>query len=156
MLQRAHAAALAAVLLLCASVARGAEDLGYDPRADPFEQLAAGAAQAKAEGKLVLLIAGGDWCIWCHYLDAFVKRNDDVAAALYETFVVVKAYRGDENENERFFAGLPEAAGYPHFWILSGDSHLLRSQGTLELEDGAKSYDETAFLAFVEHWRERR
>mgnify|MGYP003576020302 CR=1 FL=1 len=156
MLQRAHAAALAAVLILCVNAVRAAEDLGYDPQADPFAALNAAAAQAKSQDKLVLLIAGGDWCVWCHYLDAFVKSDADVAAALYDTFVVLKVYRGDENLNERFFSGLPEAAGYPHFWILSGDGHLLRSQGTLELEDGAKSYDKSAFLAFVERWRERR
>jgi thioredoxin-related protein len=153
MLQRLRAAALVAGLLFGA--AHAAEDLGYDPGADPFVQLQTAAAQAKDEGKHVLLIAGGDWCSWCHYLDAFVKRNAEVASALYDTFVVVKVYYGDDNKNASFFAGWPEAAGYPHFWIFSGDGNLLRSQGTLELEDGAKSYDAAAFLAFVERWQVR-
>jgi len=137
MLRRMFTAAIVGSLLL--GVGGAAETLGYDPQADPFEQLAA-----------------GDWCSWCHYLDAFVKRDADVARALYDTFVVVKVYYGDENKNERFFGSWPEAAGYPHFWIFSADGNLLRSQGTLELEDGGKSYDKEAFLAFAAQWSARR
>jgi hypothetical protein len=154
MSQRIYAAAALAGLLL--GSAHAAEDLGYDPQADPFAQLQAAAVEAKAQDKLVLVVAGGDWCTWCHYLDAFVKRNDEIGRALYDTFVVVKVYYGDDNKNERFFGSWPQAPGYPHFWIFSDDGNLLRSQGTLELEDGAKSYDQDAFLAFIERWRERR
>jgi thiol:disulfide interchange protein len=148
-------AAAASAALLLASGAGSAQGLGYDPDADPFAELAEGAARAKADDKLVLLIAGGEWCIWCHYLDAFVKDNADVAEALYDTFVVVKVYMGEDNENEEFFAGLPTAAGYPHFWVFTGDSHLLSSEQTVVLEDGAKSYDKDKFLAFVDRWKNR-
>ena len=89
----------------CALFALAAEGatLGYDPKADPFEQYHEAVATAEAQGKLVLVIAGGDWCSWCHRLDRFLDRNDDVRARLADAFVVMKVYVGDENYNETFF-----------------------------------------------------
>lgn len=144
-----------AVLALgvCAS-ARAQHDLGYDPAADPFALLETARARAAESDRLVLIIAGGEWCIWCHYLDAFLSEHPDIDKALENTFVVVKAYLGDENYNEAFFATLPEAAGYPHFWIVDPEGDVLDSQNTLPLEDGDKSYDEREFMAFVDRWRQ--
>jgi thioredoxin-related protein len=155
MLRRQFASAAVAFVLLLSSNGRSAEDLGYDPKADPFAQLAQGVALAKAQDKLVLLISGGDWCVWCHYLNAFVKGNADVERQLYDTFVVVKVYVGDENKNERFFSNWPEAAGAPHFWVFSTDGNLLSSQPTLVLEDGDKSYDKQKVLDFIGRWKNR-
>jgi hypothetical protein len=150
-------AAVAGLLISLPPAGFGAEDLGYDPAADPFAELDAARAAANAEDKLVLVVAGGDWCIWCHYLEAFLTNHPALEQRLEETFVVMHAYRGDDNDNASFFATLPEAAGYPHFWIVDpADGALLESQDTLPLEDGDKSYDERAFGAFVDKWRSRR
>jgi thiol:disulfide interchange protein len=132
-----------------------AADIGYDPHANPFQQLDTAVAQAAAEDKLVLLISGGDWCIWCHYLAEFLERDDELDAALHDVFVVAKVYVGADNRNQEFFARLPEAAGAPHFWVLSPAGKLLESQQTVVLEDGNKSYDRAAFAAFIARWRER-
>ena len=147
----------AAALALCAAVApaQPKKDIGYDPHANAFEQLEAAVAKADAEDKLLLLISGGDWCKWCHYLAAFLDRETALDADLHEVFVVQKVYVGDENMNKEFFARLPKAAGAPHFWVLSGTGELLASQDTLPLEDGDKSYDPAKFSAFVEQWRRR-
>ena len=144
-----------AALSLCAALATAQPktDIGYDSRANAFEQLDSAVAAAKAGDKLLLLISGGDWCIWCHYLAAFLERETAIDAALHEVFVVQKVYVGDENLNKEFFARLPEAPGAPHFWVLSQGGELLASQDTLPLEDGAKSYDANKFMAFVEQWR---
>jgi thioredoxin-related protein len=147
----------AAVLMLAASGAgaQSKNDIGYDPRANAFEQLDAAVATAAAEDKLVLLVSGGDWCSWCHYLAAFLEREHALDAALHEVFVVQKVYVGDENMNKEFFGRLPKAAGAPHFWVLSSTGEVLASQNTLPLEDGAKSYDPAKVTAFVEQWRTR-
>ena len=156
MLRRSVVRAVTLGILLGCAAPQAAEDIGYDPRADAAAQLAEGVAQAKSEGKLVLAIAGGDWCIWCHYLNAFVKNNADVDNALHDTFVIVKVYYGDDNKNEAFFSSWPKADGYPHFWVFSGDGNLLSSQPTLPLEDGGKSYDKEEFLAFIARWQDHR
>ncbi|HEY3518246.1 MAG TPA: thioredoxin family protein [Gammaproteobacteria bacterium] len=146
---------LAAALALSGALASAQpkNDIGYDAHANAFEQLDAAVAKADAEDKLLLVISGGDWCKWCHYLAAFLDRETALDAALHAVFVVQKVYVGDENMNKEFFARLPKAAGAPHFWVLSQKGDLLASQDTLPLEDGAKSYDRAKFAAFIERWR---
>ena len=148
-------AAAAAALALGAAFApaQPKKDIGYDSHANAFEQLDAAVAKADAEDKLLLLVSGGDWCIWCHYLADFLDRETALDAALHEVFVVQKVYVGDQNMNKEFFARLPKAAGAPHFWVLSRTGELLASQDTLPLEDGDKSYDRAKFAAFIERWR---
>jgi hypothetical protein len=38
------------------------------------------------DDKLPLVIAGGDWCIGCHYLAAFLERETALDAALHDVF----------------------------------------------------------------------
>jgi thioredoxin-related protein len=146
-------AAAALALSAGAAAAQLKKDIGYDWHANAFEQLDTAVAKAAADDKLLLLISGGDWCKWCHYLAAFLERETAIDAALHDVFVVQKIYVGDENMNKEFFARLPTAAGAPHFWVLSRDGKLLASQDTLPLEDGDLSYDPGKFTAFIEQWR---
>lgn len=150
----AAAFALAALTASLAS-AGSSRDLGYDPKADPFGQYHDAIAVAKASNRLVLVIAGGDWCYWCHVLNRFVSRNADVRQGMDDTFVVVKVYVGDENYNEDFFSQLPAARGAPHFWIISPDRNVLSSQSTGAFEQGSNGYDKGEFLGFIDHWKQR-
>jgi thioredoxin-related protein len=128
-------------------------NIGYDPKADAFAILDTAVETAAKEQKLVLLVSGGDWCVWCHYLHAFLEREPAIDDALHDVFVVAKVYVGAENKNTAFFSKLPEAAGAPHFWVLSGTGQVLASENTLPLEDGDKSYDPAKFRAFIDRWR---
>lgn len=145
----------AAAIIVFAFASQGAlaGDLGYDPKADPFEQYHAAIERAESEHKLVLVIAGGDWCRWCHVLERFVSNDAEVERRLHETFVVVKAYVGFDNYNELFFSQLPPAIGAPHFWIISPEREVLASQSTAKLEAGKTGYDKQAFLDFLAHWQ---
>ncbi len=139
---------VAMAMVLLVSTACGKRDLGYDPEADPALALVAAQKEAAASGKSVLVIAGGDWCRWCHVLDRFIERNDDVETALDEAFVTLKVYVGEEGMNEAFFADLPQAQGYPHFWVLANDG-TAQSFGTGDLESGEDDYDKELFLRFI-------
>jgi len=150
-IMRSIAGVVAMLLLSNASFA--ASKLGYDPKADPFEQYHEAIALADAENKLVLVIAGGDWCRWCHVLDRFVANDVDVEARLHDAFVVMKVYVGFDNYNDMFFSQLPEARGAPHFWIISPSKQVLSSQSTGGLEAGKSGYDKQAFLQFIDHWK---
>lgn len=158
MLRRTLLTAAFVAALVASSVASsnsGTANLGYDPQADAFDQYHKAVAQAEAQHKLVLVIAGGDWCRWCHVLNRFVTRNADVESALNDAFVVMKVYVGDENYNEFFFSQLPEARGAPHFWIIAPDRNVLSSQSTGSFEHGKNGYDKHEFLAFIDHWKKQ-
>jgi len=143
----------ATLALLALAATSHAADLGYDPEADPFTQYQEAIAAAAAADKLVLIIAGGDWCRWCHVLNRFVENNEEIEQRLDDTFVVMKVYVGPGNFNELFFSQLPQAYGAPHFWIVSPEREVLASQSTAKLERGKSTYDKASFLAFIEQWK---
>jgi uncharacterized protein YyaL (SSP411 family) len=148
-----QAIAIASVLLASATVM--ARDFGYDPEANPFEGYRQAIAQAQMQNKLVLVVAGGEWCYWCRVLDGFVARNSDVKRGLDDAFVVLKVYVGEKNYNELFFSQLPRASGAPYFWIVSPDRSVLSAQSTRAFEARGDGYDKGKFLEFVRRWKEQ-
>lgn len=155
MLKRTIAASLALLATLLCAQASAATKLGYEPQADPFEAYHAAIEQAERENKYLLIIAGGDWCHWCHVLDRFVARDAEVDEKLHDTFVVMKVYVGFDNYNDDFFSQLPPAKGAPHFWIVSPEKEVLASQSTggFEAGKGKSEYDKQAFLTFIDTWK---
>ena len=81
-------------------------------------------------------------------MDTFLHENEDVKSELERSFVTLKVYAGDENENGAFFETLPPAPGYPHFWVLDKDG-IAHSIDTGPLESGDNDYDKTTFLAML-------
>jgi len=150
-------ALIVGMLLFSASAVdvRVSADLGYQPNSNPSDRLKEAQSVAVDEHKKILIIAGGDWCSWCRILDRFLSSNDDVNAALHDAFEVVKVYVGDDVKNEEFFAKLPSAVGYPHFWVLSTRGEVLGSINTATLENGRNNYRKDAFLAFIESYAAR-
>jgi thiol:disulfide interchange protein len=149
---------LVGIVAIASAAVSHAANKAYDPKADVFEQYQNAVAQAQAQNKLVLVVAGGDWCYWCNVLDKFVKRNDEVETALNDTFVVLKVYVGEKNFNELFFSQLPQAKGVPHFWVISPERDVLVSQSTRPFELAQKNksdYNKDAFLQFIAQWKQR-
>lgn len=141
--------ALFLVLAVAACSHADAQNLGYDPARDPVADLAHAKQEAAQTGKHVMIVAGGDWCRWCHALHDFLSDNDDVQAELDRKFVTVKVYVGDDNGNDAFFDALPPAPGYPHFWVLGKDG-IAHSIGTSSLEAGDDGYDKERFMAMLQ------
>lgn len=129
--------------------------LEYDPARDAARDIELAVAEAKRTGRFVLLEIGGDWCIWCRYLDDFLAKQDEIREAWEETFVVVKLNVSQENKNEDVMMRYPKVTGYPHFFILDGDGNLAGSQNTGDLERG-RSYNKKKFQAFLDAWSEKR
>lgn len=143
---------LAALLVGCAP----RDNLGYDPNADALAQLGHAMTEARAQRKLILVTAGGDWCSACHALHDFLKDDAETRALLDSAFVQVHVYLGEENFNEDFFAqtGLPRTEYVPHFWILDEDGVLLAEQDPSELEfKDSDDYDPGRFTEFVARWK---
>jgi len=124
----------------------------YDPARNPAEDLKQAIFIAQNENKRIMLEVGGDWCIWCKFMDEFYKSHRDILRFRAEHFVLVKVNVSDKNMNEEFLSQFPAVDGYPHIFILEGDGTFLHSQDTAELEDGADSYFPDVFMAFLQEW----
>lgn len=125
----------------------------FSPEDDPVADLAEAMELAQAEGKYILMDVGGEWCSWCHLIDAYIETNQPTHEAFACAFVVLKVNYSDENENEEFLSAYPERQGYPHFFVLDAQGELVASQGTGELEEG-RGYNEEAMVSFANQYCE--
>lgn len=156
-----RALAVAVALLAVAPVHAGAQTSsvlaslylndGYDPRANPYRDLERAIERASVENKRVLIVVGGDWCVWCEVLDEFLVRNGDVRSAFEASFVMLKVNYSRENDNAAFLSGFPDSAGYPDFMILESNGTFLAQQRTDALESD-RNYDRARMLAFARRW----
>ncbi len=125
----------------------------FDPTRDAAKDLQNAIAQAKSEGKRVLVDVGGNWCGWCREMERFVEAHPDLKATRDRYFVTVKVNWSPENQNKAVLSKYPKVEGYPHLFVLDADGNLLQSQDTSQIEDGKSSYDLAKFTAFFEKWR---
>lgn len=124
----------------------------FDPSRNPFDDLKTAVEFVQKSNKRILLDVGGEWCIWCHRIDAFMHNTKEVKSLLDDNYVVVKVNFSKENKNEKFLSAYPPIDGYPHFFILDKNGKLLHSQSTGELEKD-KDYDKDKFVAFLNKWK---
>lgn len=143
----------AAALAACARAEDPYITHDYDPARDPRADLALAIERAQAQQKRILLIVGGEWCVWCHILEDYLEANADVGAAFAAAFVILKVNYSDDNKNEDFLGAYPESEGYPDFFILDSSGAFLAQQGTGELEE-ERSYNRDRMLAFARQWSE--
>ena len=123
----------------------------YDPARNAEQDIRDAVAEAKREGKRVLLEVGGEWCIWCHIMDDFFEKHPDVLALREKNFVMLKINFSEENKNEQVLSRYPTVKGYPHIFVLDRSGKLLHSQDTGQLEEG-KSYNLDKFMTFLKAW----
>jgi thioredoxin-related protein len=110
----------------------------YDSKANAHEDLSKALQKVKKSKKKILLIAGGDWCMWCGTFDNFLDDNEKIAKDFYTSFEVVKVYYGNgmNDSAKSLLKQFPVLKGTPHFYILNKDAKLLESIGTEYLERG--------------------
>ena len=145
---------LAFLLALPLGHAWGVAALGekFDPARDAMADVDQAVARARAEGKVVLVDVGGEWCAWCHILDRFIASQPEVQQALSAQYVWLKVNFSPKDRNEALLSRWPKPRGYPHLYVLGADGQLLASQASSELESG-RSYDTARFLAFLRRQR---
>jgi thiol:disulfide interchange protein len=123
----------------------------YDPARNAGEDIRAAVAEAGRAGKRVLVEVGGEWCIWCHIMDAYFEKNPELLDFREKNFLMVMVNYSEENKNEAVLSNYPAVTGYPHIFVLERNGKLLHSQDTGKLEAG-KSYDLTKFMDFLKAW----
>ncbi len=128
----------------------------FDPSRDAAKDIKAAVELAKTSGKRILLDVGGNWCIWCRRLDAFIGEHKDIKNLMEEKFITVKVNYSPENKNEEVLSNYPKIAGYPHIFVLEKDGTLLHSQNTGDLEDGESSYSEGKIMEFLHKWEPKK
>ena len=124
----------------------------FDPIRNPFDDLKTVVEKAEQSNKRIILDVGGEWCIWCHRIDAFMHNTEEVKAILEKNFIFLKVNYSKENKNEEFLSKYPKVEGYPHFFVLDKNGKLLHSQSTGDLEKN-KDYDKEKFILFLNKWK---
>jgi thiol:disulfide interchange protein len=141
-------------LLACDDVKRAANSaLGRYRAYAPEATL--GALLPAQPQKPLLLVFGGNWCVWCKALDEQIKSDDRLAAAFANfTYIHVDSARNEdysEQHGDLFRAGFPllvkaDARGQP--LAVSGPHPLMRTDGQLGFDvDAVVSWLNTAPVA---------
>ncbi|MDT0604103.1 thioredoxin family protein [Thalassotalea castellviae] len=123
----------------------------YDDQRDPFSDAKAAIELAKKTNRNVLIEIGGNWCTWCHKMDAFLEKNPDIYQKLHSEYVLLKINVSDSNENEAFMKSLPPTLGYPHMYVSTATGKMMLSKDTAELLTQG-NYSREAWLSFLEKW----
>ncbi len=126
----------------------------YDEQRDPFEDANAALNLARATNRNVLIEIGGNWCLWCHKMDAFLLKNPKVYQALHSKYVLLKINVSDSNENDAFMKALPPVLGYPHIYVSAANGKMLLSKDTAELQDN-NGYSKDYWLTFLNEWQSK-
>lgn len=124
----------------------------YDPKRNPFDDGRDALKLAKATNRRVLIEIGGDWCMYCHVLDRFIKSNADVEKGLYETFVVLKVNYSDENRNQEFLTNFGRIPGYPHLFITESNGKVIYSNDIRDMAIKGRLSKEK-MLRFLNKWK---
>lgn len=123
----------------------------YDPKRDAAQDIKDAITEAQHVQKRILLEVGGEWCSWCHTLDAFFATHRDLLALRDQNFVTVKINFSEENENKAVLSRYGSVESFPHLFVLESDGKLLLSKDTSPLENG-KSYDLERLNTFLKEW----
>ncbi len=143
------------LLLIIHAAHAGASDSAklYNPSADASKDIAAAVKQAKEEGKLVLIQAGGNWCSWCIRFNKFVHEDKQLDSAIKANYIVYHLNYSPENKNADIFKKYSYAQrfGFPVFIILDEKGKLIHTQNSAYLEEG-KGYSKKKVLEFFSQW----
>jgi thioredoxin-related protein len=127
----------------------------YSATSDAESDLNYAVSLATQQNKRILMLVGGDWCIWCRSFDKFINTTKpEIGEYLHDNFVLLKVYYGRENYNQKFFSGFPKIIATPHFFVLESNGTTLLSQGSAEFEKGT-SYDMLKVMSFLQKWTKK-
>ncbi|MFL9832989.1 thioredoxin family protein [Chryseobacterium terrae] len=126
----------------------------YNPKADAQSDINKLVAQAKKEGKNIMIQAGGNWCIWCLRFNQYVQSTPELKKLVDKNYLYYHLNYSPDNKNEKVFTeyGNPgEKFGYPVFIVLDKNGKMIHVQQSDVLEEG-KGYSLEKTKAFFNKW----
>lgn len=128
---------MAAVLALGACGERGGP---YDASRDAGADVKAALVRARADGKRVLIEAGGNRCSRCRAMESFFKDHAGLGLLRDKNFVLVRVNVEAGGPAPAALKAYPAPAAYPHLYVLDENGSLIQSQAPAEFESGG-GYD---------------
>ena len=126
----------------------------YNPKADAQADIDKLVAQAKKEGKNIIIQAGGNWCIWCLRFNNFVQTTPELKTIVDQNYLYYHLNFSPDNKNEKVFARYDnpgEKFGYPVFIVLDKNGKMVKVQQSDVFEDG-KGYSLEKVKEFFNTW----
>jgi len=143
-------------ILLLAALPAGARDTTklYNPRANAAADVARLTAQAQKEGKRILIQVGGNWCLMCYRLNAFIQTDSTLKDLVDDNYLTYHLNYSPENKNAAYLSklGNPQRFGFPVLVILEKDGSPLHTQNMALLLKG-NGYDYDKLKSFLVQWR---
>lgn len=125
----------------------------YNPQADAQQDIKTAVANARKDGKHVLLQLGGNWCIWCLRFNNLTTTDSTLSRLLRQNYEVVHVNYSPENKNEATLAqlGYPHRFGFPVFVVLDEKGNRIHTQNSAYLEEG-KGHSPKLVAEFLQQW----
>nr|WP_315032374.1 thioredoxin family protein [uncultured Chryseobacterium sp.] len=126
----------------------------YNPKADAQADINKLVAQAKKEGKNIMIQAGGNWCIWCLRFNQFVQNTPELKKLVDKNYLYYHLNFSPDNKNEKVFAQYDNPGdkfGYPVFIVLDKNGKTIKIQQSDVFEEG-KGYSLEKVKAFLNEW----
>ncbi len=124
----------------------------YDPHADVKALITSGMKTAQEQNKNLLLMFGGNWCLWCHKLHDLFQSDEQIKALLGKSFIIIMVDVGEKHGKplnrdleKKYRVG---GFGYPALVVLGKDGMLVSAQSTGVLEKG-KGHDPGKVLWYL-------
>lgn len=110
----------------------------YNPAANAAVDVAQLLVQAKSENKRVLLQIGGNWCVQCYRLNAFMQLDAVLKKLVAENYLVYHLNYSPENKNLAYLKsiGSPHRFGFPVLVVLDSDGKPVQSAQSAALQKG--------------------
>lgn len=126
----------------------------YNPRANAEKDVMVLLQKAKKENKRLLLQIGGNWCLMCYRLNAFIQTDSTLKGLVADNYISYHLNYSPENKNSAYLAklGNPQRYGFPVLVVLEVDGKPLHTQNMSLMLKG-NGYDYNKLKAFLQYWR---
>lgn len=109
----------------------------YNETADGDAEISNLIKKAKKQNKLILIQAGGNWCIWCLRFNHFVKNTPELEKIISDNYLYYHLNFSPKNKNEKAFQKYAKEGhklGYPFFVVLDTNGKVLGIDESSQLE----------------------